>query len=190
MMLSRLVALLVLGFLLCGAALAGAGVEVKQPSSGERDELRSEVAEYLHLLNEFSERRRADVLFPNDQTPTYGVPLSFVNVGRGNATFKRVDLAVVGRIPLIAARIYDSSLDQGADFGPGWRLSIAETIREAKDGLLVYTDGTASRISFRRTAGGLEPVPAGPWAPGLQQTATDQILLRTANGTTKTFTQG
>jgi hypothetical protein len=38
------------------------------------------------------------------------VQVGYVNVGRGNLTFVRRDLVTVGRIPLVLARVYDSSL--------------------------------------------------------------------------------
>lgn len=59
---------------------------------------------YLHYLAEFSQRRRANIYFPNEQSIFYGAQVNFVDVGRGNLTFARRDLVTVGRMPLAACR--------------------------------------------------------------------------------------
>src|ERR1044071_5956011 len=41
-------------------------------------------ASALHIVNEFSNRRRLTTFFANEQTPFYGVQMNYVNVGRGN----------------------------------------------------------------------------------------------------------
>lgn len=83
---------------------------------------------YVEYLNEFTERRRLKMYFANEQSIFYGAQVGYVNAGRGNLTFVRRDLVTVGRLPLVAARVYDSSLNTGDDFGKGWHLSAAETI--------------------------------------------------------------
>jgi hypothetical protein len=59
------------------------------------------------------------VYFVNPQSIFRGVQLNFVNVGEGNLTFLRRDMVASGRIPVILARVYDSSSNGTADFGPG-----------------------------------------------------------------------
>ncbi|MGH8542881.1 MAG: RHS repeat domain-containing protein [Gammaproteobacteria bacterium] len=106
---------------------------------------------YAHTLHELTDRRRSTVLFPNQQSILRGAQVGFVNVGDGNLTFARRDLVVVGLLPIVIARIYDSSAADGGDFGAGWRLSIAETISPQADGTLLLLDesGSATRYSER-----------------------------------------
>ena len=82
----------------------------------------------MRLASELSSRTRANIYFANPQDIFRGVQLNYVNVGSGNLTFLRRDLVTSGRIPIVFARIYDSSASGSADFGPGWMLSAAETI--------------------------------------------------------------
>ena len=88
----------------------------------------SQFDQYVEQVSELSSRARANVYFANPQSLFRGVQVSFVNVGTGNLTFLRRDLVTSGRMPLVLARVYDSSAQSSADFGPGWRLSAAETI--------------------------------------------------------------
>jgi YD repeat-containing protein len=73
-------------------------------------------------------RARANVYFANPQDIFRGVQFNYVNVGLGNLTFLRRDLVTSGRIPIVFARVYDSSSLGSSDFGPGWMLSAGETI--------------------------------------------------------------
>lgn len=93
----------------------------------------SETAErfrdYVQDANEFSERRRLQVLFPNPQHEKLGIQVDLVNVGAGNLTFSRRDIVTVGRVPVGISRVYDSNLVQeSADFGPGWTWIGEETL--------------------------------------------------------------
>src|SRR5436190_1240727 len=80
------------------------------------------------MVSELTGRARANVYFPNPQSIFNGVQVSFVNVGKGNLTFQRRDMVTSGVIPLVFARVYDSSSAGSVDFGPGWMLSAAEQI--------------------------------------------------------------
>ena len=91
-------------------------------------DLDPKIAPYVTLASELTSRSRANVYFPNPQGIFHGVQVNDVNVGRGNLTFLRRDLVASGRIPIMAARVYDSSASGNGDFGPGWLLSAAETI--------------------------------------------------------------
>src|SRR5260370_11591133 len=104
---------------------------------------------YVEQASEFSSRARANVYFPNPQAIFNGVQLGFVNVGGGNLTFVRRDIVASGRIALVLAGVYDSSSEGSADFGPGWRLSAAETI-SAGQGKVHLTTESGSVIVFVR----------------------------------------
>ena len=91
-------------------------------------DLDPKLAQYVKLASELTSRARANVYFTNPQDIFRGVQFNFVNVGLGNLTFLRRDLVAIGRIPIVFARVYDSSALGSADFGPGWMLSAAETI--------------------------------------------------------------
>jgi YD repeat-containing protein len=99
---------------------------------------------HIQSLNELTERRRVNTFFNNDQPIQYGLKKGYVNTSRGNLTFTRRDMVVVGRVPIIAARVYDSSRSDSADFSPGWYLSLAETITNGQNGSLIYTDGSSA----------------------------------------------
>ncbi len=83
---------------------------------------------HLKMLNEFESRRRLNTFFDNEQPLFRGAQVGFVNVGAGNLTFTRRDLVAVGRMPLLLARVYDSSLEIDGGFGKGWHLAAAESI--------------------------------------------------------------
>ncbi len=102
---------------------------------------------YLHYLAEFNQRRRGNIYFPNEQSVFYGAHVNFVNVGQGNLTFTRRDLVTVGRMPLVAARVYDSAGPASLEFGPGWQLSAAERI-EVRDGVATLFSETGAEIRF------------------------------------------
>src|SRR5712692_492179 len=95
---------------------------------------------YVEQASEFSSRARANVYFPNPQAIFRGVQFNFVNVGAGNLTFLRRDMVASGRIPLVLARVYDSSSDGTVDFGPGWRFSAAETVSPGEDEVHLTTE--------------------------------------------------
>ncbi len=116
----------------------------------------------VDLLNELTERRRVNTFFSNEQSIFHGVQKGFVNVGTGNLTFVRRDLATVGRIPVVFARVYDSRYSGASDFSPGWRLSLAEIIEELPDGTLVYTDDSLTQTRFAPIGSGYAITPAQP----------------------------
>lgn len=111
-------------------------------------------ADVAGLLREIGARRRVNVLFPNPQSMFDGLQMGFTNVGAGNLTFRRRDLVVWGPEQLRFSRVYDSGLEAGNDFGPGWRLAFASELHESADGSLAYIDGSGARYVFRRTAHG------------------------------------
>lgn len=108
-------------------ALPSAYAQVHNAKS-PHTENQSKLDAYVEQVSELSSRARANVYFPNHQSIFNGVQVSFVNVGTGNLTFLRRDMVASGRIPLVLARVYNSEGTGGADFGPGWMLSAAETI--------------------------------------------------------------
>jgi len=122
------------------------------------------IRDHAEFLNELSNRRRVNTFFPNEQSAFYGLQFRYVNSSRGNLTFVRRDLVTVGRIPIVAGRVYDSMsrIDEG--FGPGWRLSLAETISETAEGMLSYIDDSgAQTVLVRRDSSYVTRVP-GPTA--------------------------
>jgi YD repeat-containing protein len=123
-------------------------IQALQPDATRQEAI---LQSHLHLLNELSERRRLNILFRNEQATSYGVPVRFVNSSRGNLTFVRRDLVAIARIPIVLARAYDSSSGATADFGPGWRLTLAETITHGENDRLVYTDDSGSQWTLIKT---------------------------------------
>lgn len=124
------------------AAVLIAGTRASFASDGEA------FRPYTMLVNEYSERRRTNKIFPNDQIATRGVQVGHVNSRDGNATFAIRDLIVPGKLPISVTRVYDSSSKGSLGFGKGWRLSIAETINPSPDGTLTLTDASGSTISL------------------------------------------
>ena len=92
------------------------------------------------FLNDLSSRRRVTTFFPNQQSPLYGAQDGFLNTTRGNVTFVIRDLVRVAAMPIVVARVYDSSGGIG-DFGRGWSLGPAERI-EARQGQLRLIDAS------------------------------------------------
>jgi len=97
----------------------------------------------LHIVNELSNRRRLTTFFANEQSPFYGVQINYVNTGRGNLTFLNRDLVRLDSVPIVAGRVYDSQLAAETDFGPGWKLSVSEVIRQHGNALQ-YIDASGS----------------------------------------------
>ncbi len=118
----------------------------------------SQLDQYVEHVSELSSRARANVYFANPQSIFRGVQTSFVNVGTGNLTFLRRDLVAAGRIPLVFARVYDSSGKGSADFGPGWILSAAESIKVADGKAHLFTENgsTIDFVKIGETTFGLE----------------------------------
>ncbi|HSR51656.1 MAG TPA: DUF6531 domain-containing protein, partial [Acidobacteriota bacterium] len=162
-----------------------------EPSAFQSAEAEDEIVrEYLDFLNEFSGRRRLNVFFVNQQAAAYGLQLRYVNTGRGNLTYARRDISATGRLPLMAVRVYDSSLGEGSDLGLGWRLSAAETIEVGRDGSLTLTDESASRIRFlpdSRSGLYREAVLAPSPIEGILRESVGTLKVRMRSGLVKTF---
>ena len=131
-------------------ALSASTASIDSPSnpSTATDE---SLAVYADLVKETELRRRVNVLYPNPQSILDGLQIGYVSVRHGNLTFRRRDI-VSGTNPLARiVRVYDSRIQTGRDFGPGWRLSLDEELT-VQDGGLVYTDGSGARHFFARAA--------------------------------------
>jgi YD repeat-containing protein len=139
------------------------------------------------FLNELSDRRRLNSFFQNEQSVFYGVPIRYVNSFRGNLTFARRDLVTVGRIPIVLARIYDSSRRTGSDFGPGWHLSLAEYMVRNVDGTLTYVDDSASELVLVRSAGGYALGRPGPTDIASIDAEGNAIVVTRRDGWSKRF---
>lgn len=103
---------------------------------------------YADLVKETELRRRVNVLFPNPQSILDGLQVGYVGVRHGNLTFRRRDIVSGLGKRVYFSRAYDSRIGQNRDFGPGWRLSLAEELT-AVNGDLVYTDGSGARHVFK-----------------------------------------
>ena len=104
---------------LCGATHASASL-ADAPA-----EMREAVEDNATgFLNDLSARRRTTTLFPNPQPVFAGVQESFVNTSTGSMTFLVRDLVRVGGMPIVMGRVYDSTVEEGGDFGPGWKLTV------------------------------------------------------------------
>lgn len=138
--LNRYVLLMSVGSLLAASATA----EGLVAADGVPDELAGILARSAtHQVNELSNRRRLTTFFTNEQSPFYGVQINYVNVRRGNLTFLNRDLVRLDRMPIVFGRVYDSQLAGPSDFGPGWKLTVAETIRRT-GATLEYWDASGS----------------------------------------------
>ena len=76
-----------------------------------------------------------------------GVRVGFVNTSAGNLTFRRRDLVTRAQGPVVFARAHDSRIADNPDFGPGWRLSLAEEVLVDGD-VAVYVDRSGARHAF------------------------------------------
>lgn len=139
-----------IGALILLSALASLGAE-NQAEDGIAERV---IRSHATFLNEISDRRRVNSIFPNEQSSLHGVPIRYVNSSRGNLTFVRRDLVSVGHLPVVLARIYDSSMRDAKDFGVGWRLAAAETITRQSGGEIIYVDDSGSEIVLMRRGGG------------------------------------
>ncbi len=70
--------------------------------------------------------------------------MNFVNVKKGNLTFVNRDLVRLDRVPIVFGRVYDSAKTDETDFGPGWKLSVSESISR-RGQQLIYTDSSNSQ---------------------------------------------
>ena len=92
----------------------------------------------------------ASVLFPNPQSLFDGLRVGFVNTSSGNLTFRRRDIVTRAQGPVVFARVHDSRIAANADFGPGWRLSLAEELLVDGDAA-TYVDESGARHAFAWT---------------------------------------
>ena len=142
---------------------------------------------YLPLIAEFDRRRRVNVLFPNPQTLFDGLQAGFVNVGSGNLTFLRRDLVTRANGPLVFGRVYDSRIERNGDFGPGWRISLAEELH-INDAEVIYVDGAGARRRFVAGSDGHRPLKPTPRHASTRiALGEDVATLRESDGTTRTF---
>ena len=95
----------------------------------------------------------SEFIFPNEQSSLYGLPIRYVNSSRGNLTFVRRDLVSVGHLPVVLARVYDSSMRIGQT-SVSARVAAAETITRQSDGEITYIDDSGSTIALTRTGSG------------------------------------
>lgn len=123
-----------------------------QPNDSNEQDQTVLLDQYVARASEFSSRARANVYFPNPQSIFRGAQFGFVNAGIGNLTFLRRDMVTSGRIPLVAARVYDSSTDGTRDFGRGWRLSATEMLTLNGNKAQLITE-SGDVISFVRNHG-------------------------------------
>ncbi len=144
---------------------------------------------YVGLVEELDLRKRVNVLYPNAQSLFDGLQIGFVNVGSGNLTFTRRDIVNQGNGPLAFSRNYDSRIQENADFGPGWRLSLSEQLYVG-DGALTYVDGAGVQHRFAQTADGYTADPVTPQHARTLITITeDGAVLHEGNDTIRTFTE-
>jgi YD repeat-containing protein len=145
------------------------------------------IRDHAMFLNELSNRRRVNTFFNNEQTVFYGVPIRYVNSSRGNLTFVRRDLVAVGRVPIVVGRIYDSMSRTDEGFGPGWRLSLEESIYPRGDDQLLYVDDSGSQSILQQRGESYALRTAGPTDIAAVTLNGDTIRIRTRDGWTKRF---
>ena len=126
--------------------------------SGEQQAMHQRVTWTERFVEGLLAETRASVLHPNRQSVFDGLQMGFVNVSSGNLTFERRDVVVRGRRPVTFSRVYDSRIPENADFGPGWRLSLAEEIVFDAEGAW-YVDGGGVRHRFRPVSAAGDYVP-------------------------------
>lgn len=122
-------------------------------SSLAQSDSKEKAESYAAYLNEISDRRRVNTIFDNPQNPQKGMAVNHINVGEGNLTFARRDMVRLSRMPLVFSRIYDSSLTESGDFGPGWKLSLDETLHFRGENL-IYRDASNSVHYFKNHGDG------------------------------------
>ncbi len=158
--------------------------------TGAREEVvpaATPLADYVELIEELDRRRRVNVLYPNPQSLFDGLQAGFVNVTAGNLSFRRRDLVVPADGPLAFARVHDSRIEANRDFGPRWRLSLAEELLVQGDGF-VYIDRAGARHAFAPAAHGYVADPPTPrHARTRLEFADGAAVLREADGTKRVF---
>lgn len=139
-------------FLMLDVTSASAQAEVLPPAA---------FAPYVEMIRELDLRRRVNVMYPNPQSIFDGVQVGFVNTSTGNLTFRRRDIVTRAQGPVIFARVYDSRSGANADFGTGWRLSLAEEL-VVSDDTVTYIDDAGARHTFERTGAHFAQSPSTP----------------------------
>ncbi|MDM3871408.1 DUF6531 domain-containing protein [Porticoccus sp. W117] len=184
--------LLSLVLLLCTNIVCASGLQVQIP-----EDLKDEAAKQaykdavldgaLDAVNELSSRRRSNILFPNEQSPFYGVQMNYVNVSKGNLTFLTRDKVVVDRMPLVVGRVYDSSKTTSEDFGPGWKLSFVEQLEKVGE-TFFYRDSTNSEYKLLKN--GRKLYSEYPHLTGIEGGLKNgPSITLTVNGLQKLFTK-
>ena len=145
------------------------------------------------FLNDLSSRRRTTTFFTNPQPVFAGVQESFVNTSTGALTFLVRDLVRIGGMPIVLGRVYDSTLDEGADFGPGWKLTVVEEIRQ-EGSQLHFADASNGVHRLDVTGGSVTPTsPAtAPVVSGSTRTTGGEagvVVLESADGMLRRFKQ-
>lgn len=131
--------------------------------------------------------RPTPVLHPNPQSIFDGLRYAYVNVGSGNLTFQRRDIVAGRTVPIIFARLHDSRIAENADFGPGWRLSLAEEVVFNGNGA-TYVDSAGADRRFRAGPDGFLPHPPAPdWFGWTLEAFDDTALVRAPDGTERLF---
>jgi YD repeat-containing protein len=148
-----------------------------------------QIVPYVRLASELGSRARANVYFSNPQDIFRGVQFNYVNVGFGNLTFLRRDLVASGRIPIVFARVYDSSASGSSGFGPGWMLSAAEKI-SIEDHKAKLLNETGSVIEFSTAGDDIFTLTKDRPSDYLElrRTSENALQLKLRTGFTKEFT--
>ena len=165
------------------ATLAEAPTEVREAAEDNA----------VGFLNDLSSRRRTTTFFMNPQPVFAGVQESFVNTSTGALTFLVRDLVRIGGMPIVLGRVYDSTLDEGADFGPGWKLTVVEEIRQ-EGSQLVFTDASNGEHRLDVSGGSVTPTSSAtaPVVSGSTRTTRGEagiVVLESADGMLRGFKQ-
>lgn len=161
-----------------------------QADSGDDYETPPEALKhYVKLVEELGVRRRVNVLFPNPQSLFDGLPVGFVNTTTGNLTFARRDIVATAKGGLVIfARVYDSRIEDNVDFGPGWRLSLAEEVLTETGGSYLYLDGSGTAHRFVGSETGYIVSPTTPQHNRTRLSVVGEMaVMREADGTVRTF---
>ena len=174
-------------------ATATAHANETVPDRGALNSADEDFKRNVEFLNELSSRRRVTTLFKNQQSRRFGVQESFVNTSKGNMTFVVRDLVRRDRMPVVLARVYDSSKVEYDDFGPGWMLGLNEFMT-IHNGVATYTDSTNTTQVLTIQNDLLLPTEPGlsNVTQGLVESIDDQpsiVTLLTTGKVTKHFTR-
>jgi len=142
-------------FVSCFVTLVVFAQGVDVPKASTQNEPSEQIQSYAKMLNEYSERRRLNTFFVNEQSPFLGVQSAYINTSAGNLTFLRRDLVRLSRLPVVMGRVYDSRIEENADFGPGWKIAPMEYLKRIDD-KLQYTDASGSIYMLVQGESGFE----------------------------------